>query len=64
MARPRPLPAAPPPIQIAQEFDRPQRFDEATGPRDFALALGPKNEGAGGGTRVMSPDPFLSQSTR
>lgn len=62
MARSRP---APPPlpalVRMPTEFDRvPDYTAAATGPRDLAIRMA-GSEGAGGGTRVMSPDPFAQR---
>jgi hypothetical protein len=62
MARSRPAPPPlPPRLNIPTEFDRVPDFTAAaTGPRDLAIRMA-GSEGAGGGTRVLSPDPFLQQ---
>jgi hypothetical protein len=62
MARSRLLPPPLPPIpSVPGEFDRVPDFSAAaTGPRDLAIRM-MGSEGAGGGTKVLSPDPFLQQ---
>jgi hypothetical protein len=51
----------PPKLTVPAEFDRPVNFDGATGPRDMVTQLLGNCHGAGGGTRVGSPDPFMTQ---
>jgi hypothetical protein len=59
MARSRPAPPpTPPKLSEPTEFDRvPDYSAAATGPRDLALRMA-GSYGAGGGTAVVTPDPF------
>lgn len=63
MARTRPSPPPLPPVpSIPTEFHRsPDYTAAATGPRDLAVRMG-ESTGAGDGTKVVTPDPFVSAS--
>lgn len=51
----------PPIASVPTEFDRVPDFSAAaTGPRDLALRMA-GSQGAGGGTVVVTPDPFTQQ---